>query len=110
MVDAGAVGTAGVISATAAVAALRTRRLNLPVGGIGRDELRDSFFDARNGRTHEAVDIMAPRHTPVVAADDGTIAKLFFSDGGGGITIYQFDASRAFCYYCAHLDRYQLDS
>jgi murein DD-endopeptidase MepM/ murein hydrolase activator NlpD len=106
VVDADAVGTGGVISETAAVAALRTRRLDLPVGGIGRDEVRDSFVDARNGRTHEALDIMAPRHTPVVAADDGTIAKLFFSKGGGGITIYQFDASRTFSYYYAHLDRY----
>jgi len=106
VVDADPVGTAGVISETAAIAALRTRRLDLPVGGIGRDELRDSFFDARNGRAHEALDIMAPRHTPVVAADDGTIAKLFFSNDGGGITIYQFDASMAFSYHYAHLDRY----
>jgi murein DD-endopeptidase MepM/ murein hydrolase activator NlpD len=106
VVNADAVGTAGVISETAGVAVLRTRRLDLPVGRIGRDELRDSFFDVRNGRTHEALDIMAPRHTPVVAADDGTIAKLFLSEGGGGITIYQFDASRTFSYYYAHLDRY----
>lgn len=106
VVDADAVGTAGLISDTAAVAALRARGLALPVGGIGGAEFRDSFFDARNGRTHEALDIMAPRHTPVTAVDDGTIAKLFHSDGGGGITIYQFDASGTFCYYYAHLDRY----
>lgn len=100
------IGTAGVISDTAAIAALRARDLELPVGGIGRAELRDSFFDARNGRTHEAVDIMAPRHTPVHAVDDGTIARLYHSAGGGGITIYQFDPSRTFSYYYAHLDRY----
>lgn len=100
------VGTSGIISDTAAVAALRARDLAFPVGGIGRDGLHDSYFDARDGRTHEALDIMAPRHTPVVAADEGTIAKLFFSDGGGGITIYQFDRSRTFSYYYAHLDRY----
>jgi murein DD-endopeptidase MepM/ murein hydrolase activator NlpD len=101
-----AVATTGVISDTAAVAALRARELALPVDGAGRVELRDSFFDARNGRTHEALDIMAPRHTEVRAVDEGTIAKLFNSRGGGGITIYQFDRSRTFCYYYAHLDRY----
>jgi murein DD-endopeptidase MepM/ murein hydrolase activator NlpD len=101
-----AIGTAGVISDTAAVAALRARDLDLPVGGIGHAELRDSFFDARNGRTHEALDIMAPKDTRVHAVDDGTIAKLYHSDGGGGITIYQFDPSRTFSYYYAHLDRY----
>jgi hypothetical protein len=106
VVDADTVGTAGLVSNTAAVAVLRDRDLILPVSGIGGIELRDSFFDPRNGRTHEALDIMAPRHTPVVAADDGTIAKLFFSQGGGGITIYQFDPSRTFSYYYAHLDRY----
>lgn len=99
-------GTAGIISDSAAVAALRTRNLELPVDGIGRDDLRDNFFDARNGRTHEALDIMAPRHTEVRAVDEGTIVKLFNSRGGGGITIYQFDRSRTFCYYYAHLDRY----
>jgi murein DD-endopeptidase MepM/ murein hydrolase activator NlpD len=100
------VGTAGIISDSAAVAALRTRSLELPVDGAGRDDLRDNFFDARNGRTHEALDIMAPRHTEVRAVDEGTIVKLFNSRGGGGITIYQFDRSRTFCYYYAHLDRY----
>ncbi|MGH7342153.1 MAG: M23 family metallopeptidase, partial [Candidatus Rokuibacteriota bacterium] len=100
------VGTTGVISDTAAVAALRARDLAFPVGGIGRGGLHDSFFDTRDGRTHDAIDIMAPRHTSVVAVDEGTIAKLFFSDGGGGITIYQFDPSKAFSYYYAHLDRY----
>ena len=102
----GAVPTTGVISDTAAVAALRARNLALPVESVGRAELRDNFFDARDGRTHEALDIMAPRHTPVRAADDGTLVKLFFSQGGGGITIYQYDPSRTFCYYYAHLDRY----
>jgi len=100
------VARTGVISDTAAVAALRARNLALPVATIGRVELRDSFFDARDGRAHEALDIMAPRHTPVRAADAGTIVKLFFSRGGGGITIYRFDPSGTFCYYYAHLDRY----
>ena len=54
---------------------------------------------------HEAVDLLAPRNTPVRAVEDGTIAKLFVSKAGGN-TIYQFDPSEQFCYYYAHLDHY----
>ena len=56
-------------------------------------------------RRHEATDILAPRGTPVVAAVDGTIEKLFTSKQGG-LTIYEFDRGRDYCYYYAHLDRY----
>ena len=57
------------------------------------------------GRRHDAIDIMAPRGTPVRAVEDGTIAKLFTSKAGG-LTIYQFDPTQTFSYYYAHLDRY----
>ena len=101
------VATMGVVAHGAAVETLRDRDLKLPVEGIDDDDLRDTFFDTRGGgRPHEALDIMAPRGTPVLAVEDGTIAKLFLSQGGGGITIYQFDPSRQFSYYYAHLDRY----
>jgi len=90
-----------------AVEALRDRDLEVPVEGVDRDDLHDTFSDRRGiGRVHEALDIMAPRGTPVLAVEDGTIAKLFLSQGGGGITIYQFDPSGQFAYYYAHLDRY----
>jgi murein DD-endopeptidase MepM/ murein hydrolase activator NlpD len=90
-----------------AIAALRRRDLKFPVEGIDRDDVRDTFSDTRGqGRSHEALDIMAPRGTPVRAVEDGTIAKLFESQGGGGLTIYQFDPSGTFCYYYAHLDGY----
>ena len=49
--------------------------------------------------------MLAPRHTPVVAVEDGTIARLFLSDAGG-ITVYQFDPTSTFCYYYAHLEGY----
>jgi len=66
----------------------------------------ESFSDQRSGmRAHEALDILAPRNTPVKAVDDGTIARLFYSKAGG-TTIYQFDPSEQFCYYYAHLERY----
>jgi murein DD-endopeptidase MepM/ murein hydrolase activator NlpD len=85
---------------------LRRRSLELPVKGIERDDLRDTFNEARGGtRRHEAMDVLAPRHTPVLAVEDGTIARLFFSDAGG-ITVYQFDPDKKFCYYYAHLQRY----
>ena len=90
-----------------AIAMLRRRDLEFPVEGVDRDDLRDTFSDTRGqGRSHEALDIMAPRGTPVRAVEDGTIEKLFDSRGGGGLTIYQFDPSQTFCYYYAHLDGY----
>ena len=100
------VATTGVIPHSSVVEILRDRDLKVPVDGVDDDDLRDTFFDARGGRAHEAIDIMAPRHTSVRAVEDGTIAKLFNSQGGGGITIYQFDPTGTFAYYYAHLDRY----
>jgi lipoprotein-anchoring transpeptidase ErfK/SrfK len=84
---------------------LQARRLTIPVNGVRADQLVDSFRDARSGHAHEALDIMASRGTPVIAVEDGTIVKLFLSKPGGN-TIYQFDPSRRFAYYYAHLDRY----
>jgi len=67
--------------------------------------LRDNFDERRGTGRHEALDIMAPRGTPVVAVDDGKIAKLFTSKPGG-LTIYQYDPAEKLAYYYAHLDRY----
>ena len=84
---------------------LMERRLIIPVQGVHAEDLRDQFDEVHDGHRHEALDIMAPRGTPVLAADDGNVVKLFFSKPGG-ITVYQFDGSRNYCYYYAHLDRY----
>ncbi|MEO5819210.1 MAG: M23 family metallopeptidase [Vicinamibacteraceae bacterium] len=84
---------------------LRRRRLEVPVDGIDRKTLRDTFTEGRTGHVHEAIDILAPRGTPVVAVEEGRIEKLFTSKQGG-LTVYQFDPSRRYCYYYAHLDRY----
>ena len=85
---------------------LRSRSLTLPVQGIKKDDLRDTFDEMRGGsRRHEAMDILAPRNTPVFAVEDGKIARLFLSDAGG-ITIYQYDPTETYVYYYAHLERY----
>ncbi|HXF78264.1 MAG TPA: M23 family metallopeptidase [Usitatibacter sp.] len=85
---------------------LMRRRLLIPVQGVDRAQLRDNFDEKRGGiRRHEALDIMAPRGTPVLAAGDGVIAKLS-RHPLGGITIYEDDPERNYSYYYAHLDRY----
>jgi murein DD-endopeptidase MepM/ murein hydrolase activator NlpD len=90
-----------------AVEALRARRLRFPLDAVRLESLKGQFAQRRGGgsRGHEAVDLLAPRNTPIYAVDDGTIAKLFVSKAGG-ITIYQFDPLKRFCYYYAHLERY----
>lgn len=86
---------------------LRNRELRLPVADVPFSRLRDSFDDARDGkRVHRAVDIMAPKGTPVLSADAGKILKLR-TGGAGGITIYAVDPEEKFVYYYAHLDRYR---
>jgi murein DD-endopeptidase MepM/ murein hydrolase activator NlpD len=86
---------------------LERRRLEMPVQGMSRNQLRDSFDEGRAGglRKHEALDIMAVRGAPVRSVEDGRIAKLFRSVAGG-LTIYVFDPTEMFAYYYAHLDRY----
>lgn len=84
---------------------LTERDLAVPVEGVQRTALVDSFEDERGTRKHEAIDILAPRNTPVLAVEDGTIAR-FFTSAAGGLTIYQFDPGQRFVYYYAHLDRY----
>ena len=88
------------------IVALRGRDLKLPVDGVDRKDLRNTFADARGSRTHEALDILAPRGTKVRAVEDGRVQKLFTSKAGG-LTIYEFDATQTFAYYYAHLDRYE---
>ncbi|HEX3556170.1 MAG TPA: M23 family metallopeptidase [Thermoanaerobaculia bacterium] len=85
---------------------LAARQLLIPVQGVQPQGLQDTYDDARSGgRVHDAIDILAPRNTPVLAVEPGRIVKLFTSNKGG-LTIYQFDPTETYCYYYAHLERY----
>ena len=82
--------------------------LAIPVQGIKPDQLSDTYTQARAGgaRSHDAIDIMADEGTPVLAAAGGTVEKLFFSPGGGGITVYVRSPDKRWAYYYAHLQGY----
>ena len=82
--------------------------LAIPVAGIRPGQLLDTYTQARAGgaRVHDAIDIMAPRGTPVIAAAEGTVEKLHLSRGGGGITAYVRSVDGQWMYYYAHLDAY----
>lgn len=83
-----------------------TPELIIPVVGVKPEQLLDTFADARSeGRVHDAIDIPAPLGTPVVAAAEGEIIRLFQSDRGG-TTIYQFNNDKKLVFYYAHLQRY----
>lgn len=80
--------------------------LLVPVAGVRPAELRDGFRSPRSGgREHMAIDIPAPRGTPVLAAADGTVLRLHAGSRGGN-ALYQLDADGLTRYYYAHLDRY----
>lgn len=103
--DAPALATAAVPADATAVAHMQS--LYFPVAGMDSSRLDDSFDDPRDGgaRRHRAIDIMAPRGTPVLSAGDGRVLRMSKSSKGG-ITLYATDLEDRFVYYYAHLDRY----
>jgi murein DD-endopeptidase MepM/ murein hydrolase activator NlpD len=80
-------------------------RLTIPVAGVKAEELLDTFNEARGTRRHEALDIPAPRRTPVLSATDGRLLRLYTSERGG-LMIYAADSSERFILMYAHLDGY----
>ncbi len=95
-----------VVSApTAPEPAVSAPPLRVPIDGVTVDSFKGGFAEHRGNRPHEAVDILAPRGTPIHAVENGRIAKLFLSKRGG-VTIYEFDPEERLCFYYAHLDRY----
>jgi murein DD-endopeptidase MepM/ murein hydrolase activator NlpD len=95
------------VSGEEAVTYLLARVLAIPVAGKTVDRLQDTFDEGRDGgRVHRALDILAPRGTPVLAADSGRILRVK-SNALGGNTIYATDPQERIVYYYAHLDAYQ---
>ena len=85
---------------------LQERMLMVPVAGVQLAQLHDTFNEKRGGgRTHRALDILAPRGTPVLAADEGVVLSVR-SNKLGGRTVYMLDPARRLVYYYAHLDRW----
>ncbi|MEC3911356.1 M23 family metallopeptidase [Sphingobium sp. CR2-8] len=81
--------------------------LLIPADGVPASALTDTFTQARAGgaRPHDAIDIMAARGRAVLAATDGRLEKIFWSQGGGR-TLYQRSKDGRLIYYYAHLDSY----
>jgi len=88
------------------IAYFAQHELMVPVDGVAPETLLNSFNAPRSGgRFHRAIDILAPRETPVVAAISGRVLRLR-QNAAGGITVYVVDADRRYVYYYAHLARY----
>jgi peptidoglycan LD-endopeptidase LytH len=94
-------------SAAADIDYLRTRQLLVPVAGADMSKVYDTFNDPRDGgeRVHRAIDILAPRGTPILSADDGRILRMS-TNALGGITMYTVDPRSRIVYYYAHMDHY----
>jgi murein DD-endopeptidase MepM/ murein hydrolase activator NlpD len=83
------------------------RELAMPIAGLTKASLHDTYDEVRGGtRKHEALDILAPRGTPVVSAAPGRVLKLFNSKPGG-LMVYAADSTEHFILMYAHLDAYQ---
>ena len=86
---------------------LRSRNLVVPVRGVDASRLPDTYHAKRSGsRIHRATDIMAPRGTPVLSADDGRVISMR-DNASGGLVVYAFDPAERLVYYYAHLDKYR---
>ena len=103
----GVVATLGPLSGSETVNYILGRGLLVPVSGVVASQLRDTFDEGRDGgRVHRALDILAPRGTPVLAADDGRVLRVR-RNALGGNTVYATDPAGRVVYYYAHLDAYR---
>jgi len=79
--------------------------LAFPVAGRTHHSIGSIWGDERDGgrRSHEGVDIFAPRGTPVVAPTEG-IVKEADERGIGGKVVWLADSKRSQTLYFAHLN------
>ena len=81
--------------------------LVFPVAGFGPSAVISVFGDPRGtSRTHEGIDIKAPRGTEVVAVTEGFVERIR-EGGSGGKQLYLRD-SRGRLFYYAHLDAFSV--
>ncbi len=97
--------TPAAVPTDADLAALQ-RELVVPVAGVAKAALRDTYDEVRGTRKHEALDILAPRGAAVLSAAPGRVLKLFESKAGG-LMVYAADSTERFILMYAHLDAYQ---
>jgi murein DD-endopeptidase MepM/ murein hydrolase activator NlpD len=97
----------GIVTVTPDDLALLAREIAMPLDGVRPGTLHSNFDERRGGgaRQHQALDIMAPRRTPVRSAAAGRVLKLFTS-AAGGLMVYAADPTERFILMYAHLDGY----
>ncbi len=85
---------------------LTSMTLRMPVVGIRKHDLSDSWHDPRDGgvRLHKGIDIFAPRGTEIVAVADGIISYIGDQPKGGHCLWLTTENGASF--YYAHLDRW----
>lgn len=81
--------------------------VQIPVEGVDASRLRDSFLASRGRHAqHLAIDIGAPRGTPVLAAAGGQIMQMR-RERRGGISLYQKDPTGRYLLFYCHLSKYK---
>ena len=76
----------------------------MPVQGVARKQVADTWHAPRGDRRHEGQDIFAPRGSAVLSATDGYILKIGENNLGGQTVSVIGAGGRV--YYYAHLDSY----
>jgi len=91
------------VYSAALLASPAATEIQVPVVGVPASAVADTFGDPRGtDRTHQGVDIFAPRGTYVVSATEGVVARIGTNRLGGNIVFVLGPGGER--YYYAHLD------
>lgn len=93
------------VSTSQFVSELRERGLLIPIAGSNPEAWKHSYYSPRGSAIHHAVDMKADTYTPILAVQDGIIARLTTSSRAG-IALYQTDASKTYNFFYCHLQQY----